>query len=339
MSVRSSLARTSAVLVLALASLALLDRASSARAQDTGGEGRELIESGAPPRASLRIRSPLPGVELLLDERPIGVTPLNESVPLPIGPHRLLARRRGYLTLEHRFEAEAGAEVSVDVALVPDPSAPEGTRGRIVLQLPEAEWRGTIDGAPIARGETELELPVGPHELSLEVARRRPVRLRVDVPIASTTTVRPELEWTPDARAEGHAALDTQHTIGVTIVIAGGVLVAAALATFVINRDEWEHLDRIGAVCADEMSPACRGYWEGRYPSFEAFEDQWDHDRRVHSGIDIGAVIGVGVGAALLVSGTILLIATPSHSELERSASARVELGMGPGSLRLRGAF
>lgn len=301
----------------------------------------ELLESGAP-RASLRVRSPVPGVEILLDERPLGLTPFDASVPIEVGPHRLLARRAGYVTFERSFEAEPGAEVPVDVVLAQDPSAPEGTRGVLALRLPDVEWRGTLDGTAIAAPQDEIELPVGPHELSLEVARRRPVRMRVDVPIASTETVRPELEWTPEARAEGHAALDTQHTAGVIMVVGGGLLVAAGGATIAINSEEWEALDRERAAfesaCAVNVSaPECVALYEPL--TIEAYEADFNQRRRLHSGIDIGAAIAIGVGGALALTGTILLISTPSHSDFERSASARVEVGVGPGSVAVRGTF
>ncbi|AKF07641.1 PEGA domain-containing protein [Sandaracinus amylolyticus] len=301
----------------------------------------ELIES-ASPRASLRVRTTLPGVEILLDDRPLGLTPFDSSVQIEAGPHRLVARRPGYRTFEQSFAAPLGSEVPIDVLMERDPHAPAGVLGEIELQLPDAEWAGTIDGVRIPARQRRIEVPIGPHDLHLEVAQRRPVQTRVEVPIASIETVRPALAWTPEAQQSGHAEIDARHAAGVSTIVLGVLLVGAGTAGYVLNQDQWRDIDAevalVQANCTNLSAPECRAL----HPQFARFEDyQADINRRrqEYATIDALAIGGIALGGALALSGTILLLATPSHGDFDRGAAARVDVGVGPGSLALRASF
>lgn len=301
----------------------------------------ELLPTDSP-RASLRVTSPLPGVEVYVDDRPVGLTPFDGTIAVAAGPHRVRGRRDGYLAAEQAVSVEAGAEREVRIALERDPAAPEGTLGRVALAIPDGEWSLTIDGVPQeARGRV-IELPVGPHEVVLTVVRRETWRGRVEVPVASTAELEPELEWTPDAVAERGAVIDTHLGVGIGMLAGGAAALGVGIGLWVWNQDEWARLTgeygRVQQICTDP-DPIVAGMCDDAIPpgfmgNLTLYEDHVNLERRTRVGVDAGAVSVMAAGALMVAVGVVTLATMPPRIERRR-----IDVSLGVGSVSIAGTF
>ncbi|HZS42321.1 MAG TPA: PEGA domain-containing protein [Polyangia bacterium] len=72
----------------------------------------------------LAVRAAGAGVEISVDGRRAGVTPLQRSICVAPGAHDVTARKPGLAPFSSRVTIAAGAELALDVALAPAPGAP-----------------------------------------------------------------------------------------------------------------------------------------------------------------------------------------------------------------------
>lgn len=313
----------------------------------------ELLASDTP-RGSIRVSSPLPAVEILIDERPVGLTPFDGTIAVPVGPHRVRARRDGYLALESDVIVEAGAERELRFPLARDPAAPEAVLGTLALDLPDGERSIMIDGEEIEsirlserfRGphpsedrvitrliDGRAELPAGPHEIVIRAAGREPWRGTIEIPVRETVRLAPELEWTPDAIDAHNAAADLQLGLGIGTAIAGGIALAIGIGIWLDNQGQWSRLvaeyTEVNVICRGmETSAMCLDAIPAGHPrNLALYEDHVNQQRDWRMGTDVGAVITMALGGTLALAGVLLLITTPGH----RARSTRVSLG--PGAL------
>lgn len=313
----------------------------------------EMIESSAP-RGSLRIVGALPGVEVTIDDRALGLTPFDGPIALAPGAHRLRARREGYLPIDRRVEVEVDAEQRVEIALERDPALPAAALGELTVVVPRGALVLSVDGEALSGESRTLRLPEGPHAITVELARRRPWTGRADVERAGASVLRPELEWTPEGRDARHAEIDQLLVAGGVMTGVGAALLAVGIPLWVWSQDGWARLGselrQVEAACdtAPPPMPACDPLLRslGGYVTVDEWLDEHNRQRQIQVAIDWTAAIAMGLGAAVAVAGIVVLIATPSHGGVDREAYAasrrhelRVELRVGPGGLSLRGAI
>jgi hypothetical protein len=293
----------------------------------------------------VHFETPLRGVTVLVDGREVGVTPIREGVALSPGVHAIEALRPGYITHRSRITLAPRDEVQVSLALAIDPEAAADQRGRLHVQMPDASYSIAIDGE-VATG-TEIELPMGEHLLELEVADREPLRALVDVPADGVLDYRPDLVWTESAREGRIESAARLRSFGLVGVIGGSVLFFGLGPVFVhslMSRDDASaELDRLRGLFieCDDASPNRACFVPGSMP-----ERQYDwpvliaQQSKVHDDWTVASHVAGWLaltGAAMLATGIVLLIETPSDEEID--ASARLDLSIGPGSIALTGAF
>lgn len=291
------------------------------------------------PRGTLRVVSALPDVRVSVDGEPIGLTPLPSTVPLRAGEHEVTASRRGYESETRRVVIEDGAEAEVRFALRRDPRPEPAEVGRVRIDLPNAPYIIRVDGEPMLG--LDLELPVGPHRIELEVTDRQPYDGTLRVQPAASITIVPPLSWTLDARHARMESATTQRTAGAVLSIGGGVLFAAGLPLLIWNETEIQVNDReIAAVQQQYDTLRCRGReedpecapWAAEGERLNTLQEQ----QNVLRAVTITSTI---VGAVLAGIGIPLWVGAPSPDAVDASARARAELRLGPGALELRGAF
>ncbi len=331
------------------------------RVEVAGGDARtvelRLAVSGGG-GGSLRIDSRVPGVTVRVDDREVGVTPLDATVRVAAGAHRVVAARAGYHTTERAVIVEPGTEASVALELSIDADADAASRGELTLALPDAAYSVAVDGAALPGEPSRLTLPVGPHDLVLDVAGRERLRQRVELSAAGIE-LRPALVWTPDARAARLGAAGEQRTAGWVLLVSGAALAVAGAAVLAWNEESFASSGV--REQRDVLLPQCEAWARGAPSStcdmrFGALGlmtalgrrfDSWNAvSSRVDARIgecDLARVLGgvaAGVGAAALLVGVILVVAAPSDEAIDRSASAarapRVSLGLAASQLTLR---
>ncbi len=302
-----------------------------------GGTEHHLRFDLVPQRtAALRIVSNLLRVEVRIDGRPAGTTPMEGTIMVTPGRHVIVGRRAGYLESATEVEVQMGAEREVRLALARDPESVQ-TQGRLSLRLPDAPASFWIDGERIA--ERTSGVPIGLPTVRIEVTDRLPFEGVVEVSPGGETQFAPTLAWTPQARATRLAAADSQRTAGWGVAIAGGALLLAGIPVTIWNE--------LRAPAAEEelvQLRECQMSAVGMDVEFvcgPGFVDRVTANQRLRTEIYATsfasyAMLGIGVLAAGV--GIVLALTAPDEAGVDRAASA-FNLRVGPGALTLEGTF
>ncbi len=141
--------------------------------------------------APLSARSEPPGADVLIDGVQVGKTPLPPDSRIDLG------RRRVVMKLAGRREAEQSLEVTGPVDLSLD-LEPQVQLGRLEIGVkPEITMTSVaVDGVPRGMAPVTLELPIGPHRVS--VARPGYVAVARDVDVRFGEITRTTLDLRPD---------------------------------------------------------------------------------------------------------------------------------------------
>lgn len=275
--------------------------------------------------ANVRVTSPLPGVEVLVDGQTVGMTPLSATVTVAPGRRVFEARRAGYRSERRELELGQGASAELAFALRLDETAPPERFGRLVLEASEGDVEVSIDGEHLGVYRESLRLPAGPHRLRVERAGFEVTERLVDVPQGGGVTVRVSLVPTPETRLAYRRHVSGQRTRAL-VVLGGGASLAAAGAVLALMapgklRDaraeqraaEAEFARNGGGRCdaATAVPPEVRAECLQRLGEANDRRDLWQ-------GLQTGAWVGVGVGSATTLLGAILLLAADPSDRYDR---------------------
>jgi hypothetical protein len=307
----------------------------------------ELLRAEASRDANLTVRSRLPGAEVFIDGKPAGKTPLSTSLSVPAGHHTVELRRPGYTTAKQQLDLSEGAvgEVALDPTVDNAALATEG-----VFFALDVGRRGAnlfVDQEHLGLYTAPVRLPMGPHRVRVEAAGFMPLERDVTLEAGKTNVLEDKLEPTPETRASHDADVSFHRTWGF-IGIGAGALIAGGGGVFLaINSgsksDARKELDSANQELATNtghcvltiLTSECQAYVDGKQSDYD------DAKRK-----DIIGYVGIGVGAAALVTGVVVLLTGPSANEygaLSREPSRRPRLTFsgGPGDFgaALTGAF
>ncbi|MCB9594099.1 MAG: PEGA domain-containing protein [Sandaracinaceae bacterium] len=315
----------------------------------------ELRETGSL-RGSLRVRTALPGVSVLVDDEPQGVTPLSRSLSVSAGRHRVRAERSGYLGIEREVVVDIGAESELAFTLERDPDAPRDLLGTLRLALPGGA-AVRVDGAASDEART-LELPVGPHRLLVEAPDRAPLELDVEVEAGASRDLALPLRWTPEARHEQVSSAESRRVASAALTVTGSLLLALGAATLIAAEVRHGELDLDARRQVFEACPVGLGSFPASCygPLFPWGIDEAELERdeayaqRARGEFDgdvdeINALRAVGwvaaaVGAVGTLVSVIVLATTPSEEDVDAAASrAHLELRVGPTGVALAGSL
>lgn len=290
------------------------------------------------PRGTLRVVSELPDVGIAVDGEPIGVTPLPSTVPLRAGEHEVTASRRGYQDETRRVVIEDGAEAEVRFALRRDPAPAPADVGRVRIELPNAPYIIRVDGEPMLG--LELELPVGPHRIELEVTDRQPYEGTLRVPSSASVSVAPPLSWTLEARRARVESASAQGAAGAVLSIGGGLLFAAGLPLAIWNEGEIAATDRrIVELSLESDMLGCSGQPtdSAECLAIAAEGERLSGQQDLQDVLRPLAITSAVLGGVLAAMGIPLWLSAPSSDAVD--AAARASLRLGPGGLSLAGSF
>lgn len=287
--------------------------------------------------AHLELRSKVPGVDVLVDKKPIGKTPLPATVALIPGKHRIVFKRPGFVEEGRDVNVGPGATGRISVDPEPDPAALSVEGGRLALDLTESDAVVKIDGRAHGKYVGSIRLPHGPHALVVERAGFDPVQREIVVARGGTTTVRVELEPTPEYRASYESKATQFRTWGWVGVI-GGVVVAGASTGYLLwNQGEKNrYLDEAKSFDAQPGNRAHGDLCDDNHVG-ELSYDPLECDRRKGIALDdydsvkkrdTFGWLGVGVGAAAAITGGVLLLTgdDPDHYTHERPELGKTKL-------------
>lgn len=312
---------------------------SSRRAVAIAGRALSRIEvelrEEVVPRGALRVTSSIPETSILVDGEDVGLTPLSATLPLRAGPHTVVARRLGYREETRRIEIEEGAEAELAFDMRREPAARPEHLGRLRLQLPDAPFLVRVDGEAMLG--VDLELPVGPHLVTIEVTDRRPYEGTIRIQASSGIDVAPPLTWTLGARTSRLAAANDQRLLGGGLTIAGGALAVGMLAVLIWNEAEIARSDSRLVEINGQLTGRCELDFDRECEALLA-EGMDLRDRQEPQNILRGVgIAGALLGAAIGITGLVLWTTAPGEDAID--AGARARLRVGPGRLEVDGVF
>jgi hypothetical protein len=317
---------------------------------------------------SLHVTSRIPGIAVVIDGSPYGLTPLDSSIALSAGTHHVEARRPGYTLFAQDVAIAPGGESNVSVVVEEDPAAPDESRGTLRLSLPAASAQLRIDGAIADATHAEaLALPAGLHDVEVRVADREPYTQRVDVLAQEVFDLRPGYVWTPEAREARLGGAGAQRDIGLALIIGGAAAIVGGIAAAVAVRLDFESgllplNNALRGPCVippmqawGSIEAQCRAALAGRagLGADTATDDQSlrlaslitsaQGDLNEYYGMIALASTIAGIGGVLVVVGGVMFGTAPSEHAIDASARAMrgpdVRFSLGLGSLTVAGTF
>ncbi len=295
------------------------------------------------PRGTLRVSATVPEVTIAVDGEEVGITPLPSTVPVRAGEHVITATRAGYQTSTQRVVIGDGAEADVSFEMHRDPSPEPDEVGRVRIHLPSAPYQIRVDGETMMG--FDLDLPIGAHDIELEVTDRQPYQGTLRIPPGSTLVIAPPLSWTLEARRQRLEAASQQRSIGVGLTIAGGVLLAGGVPVMLWNELEIANTDRavmdlqrqydtqggVGCERLGDEDPTCA--------DLRTRGAQLNDQQTQQNAIRAGTITAAAVGALLAAIGIVVWVLAPSDDDVDAAAGARAVLRVGPGGLSIDGQF
>jgi hypothetical protein len=308
--------------------------------------------------AHATVKTHLPGADVVIDDQVVGKTPLQNSLTVAPGPHKIELRRAGYTTARDTLQLGDGAEGEVTLEPEEDRTALGTLGGSLAIETSETEPVITVDGK--SRGVYSadgLRLMPGPHHVVLERGGFLPVDRDVTVEPGRTTSIRVVFDPTPETRATYQGKRSSQRTWGIISGVGGLVLAGGAVGFLVWNGQQRTSVQGtlatqeaelatqtpIGSLCATRTAgsngPQCAQLMQSEQSSIN------DANTR-----DVFGWIGFGVGAAATVLGVVLLLTNGDRLARDRAGQAGQSSkgfllpsawgdGRGGGGAGLTGAF
>ncbi|MBL8917533.1 MAG: hypothetical protein JNJ54_01620 [Myxococcaceae bacterium] len=279
--------------------------------------------------ATVRVRCPVPGVDLFVDGLRVGTTPDVQKLAVMPGARVLSARRDGYRSVERSVNALEGGELEVELVPSPEPDAP---RAEVTVQASEDQVTATVDGERTGLlGTSPLKLVPGPHLLVFERGGFYPVRRKVALASSSVERLELVFEPTPELRAELSSARGWHRLLGWMGVGVGAAGLAASAAY------QFGYLGPLRAQAQKEdralnaQADAGTGCFLTREGCLQSIQDA----RRRMQQADALTALGVSgfiVSGLALGAGIVSLVTTPDLAKYDRRPTGDFlqELGVAP---------
>lgn len=274
--------------------------------------------------AQLAVKANVPGAAVFVNGKPAGKTPLAATLTLAPGDHVIELRRPGYVTAKKGVSVGEGAYGEASFELAEDPAQVRSHGGRLALQLSEPDASFSIDGVPKGKYVASIRLPTGPHVLEVERAGFESVQRTIDVASSgATTSVRVELEPTPEYRAKYEKKAQLFQTWGWVGLLGGAVLAGSGTGFLIWNEGvkddklaEATEADRLrqnklGKYC-DPSSPLAST--EDCDNQVDVALDEYDSAKAR----DLFGWVAVGAGGAAIAAGAVLLLTGDDPKRYER---------------------
>jgi len=310
----------------------------------------ELVRLEATRDANLTVRSRLAGAEVFVNGKSAGKTPLSTSLSVPPGHVNIELRRPGYTTAKAQLDLTEGStgEVALDPSIDSQALSTEGVFFSVDVGRKNAEL--FVDQEHLGPYSGPVRLPKGPHRVRVEAAGFLPFERDVSLEGGKDNVLQGKLEPTPETRAAHDANVSFHRTWGFIGIGAGALIAGGGAAFLAINagskddtRKEFDAANRkllagSEAPCdfSGGNSPAeCQAYVDDKQSAYDSAKKK-----------DVIGYVGIGVGAAALVTGVVVLLTGESANEYAalpagQSRRPRLSCSFGPGNFgaSLAGSF
>ena len=302
----------------------------------------DLVPSQSKQLANLSLRTATLGALVKVDGQEAGTTPLSTSITLAPGHHVVELARPGYVAGRREIELGAGATGELALDLAVDATALGREGATLVIDATESPLELTVDGERKGPYSGPLRLPRGPHHVAVASPGFVPAERDTNLDPASPNVVRFVLEPTPETRESHRSAAMLHRTWGWVGIIGGAVVTGAGVTLTVLgNSQKKDGEDAIAEVNRkwDANEPPC-DHQNGFLAEPDQTQYQCDLARsNAQNDVDHGkstanvGYVGIGVGAAVAVTGVVLLLTgdDPNKYDEKRAVAPKPRWALLPG--------
>jgi len=302
----------------------------------------------------IALKSRIPGAEVVIDNERVGKTPLESTITVAPGAHKVQVRRAGYATAEREVSLTDGSQTDLTLDPTFDKTALSTEGGYLAIESSEKQPILTVDGDEIGLVSGPVQLPAGPHRLRLESGGFIPAERDVDVPLGTSKTITIVFEPTPETRKTYVSAAESRRTWSwVTVglgaaVAAGGVILAVLeqgqIPTAQNNLAYQKSINvRFSKLACDPANALSDATLAQCLANLNSANNTLSNDQTLRT---VGWV-GAGVGGAVIVTGVVLLLTGDDPHRYDAKPSERTLGGLsvtpwfgpGGGSLAVHGEF
>jgi hypothetical protein len=296
----------------------------------------ELVPTRAKQRANLSVRTRTPAAQVFVDGRAVGQTPLSSSVTVPAGKHVVELRRPGYVSLRREIDVGEGATGELVLDLSIDPASLGAEGATLVLEPTESPVELVVDGERKGVYSGPVRLPRGAHRIGVAAAGFIPVDLQVT--LDGTFVVPVVLEPTPETRERYESAASFHRTWGLVGIIGGAVLGGAGASLSIVaasqQNDGEAALDEVDRKLDQSEAPCDfrSGFESSGGTPAQCDEARNDAQNEIDSAkaLGIAGYVGIGVGAAVAVTGLVVLLTGDDPNKYERTPARAVHGARAP---------
>jgi hypothetical protein len=305
--------------------------------------------------AHVTVKTHLPGAAIVIDDQVVGKTPLQNSLTVAPGAHKVELRREGYSSARDSLQLGDGAEGEVTLEPEEDRAMLGTLAGTLAIDASETEPVITVDGK--SRGVYSVDgmrLMPGPHHVTIERGGYLAVERDVTVDTGRTTSIRVMFEPTPETRATYQGKRSSQRTWGIISGVGGLVLAGGAVGFLVWNGQQRKNAhDAEDAAEAAKNNPVKGSVCDipdgGNFNLCNAAILDAASNVSNADTLDVFGWVGLGVGAAATVLGAVLLVTNGNRFDSDRPERAQGSKGFilptgwsdgrGGGGVGVYGAF
>jgi hypothetical protein len=262
--------------------------------------------------AHLTVTAAVPGAEVLVNGKSVGVTPLGASIAVPPGKVAVEARRQGYLPTSQMVNLDQGAGGAVTLTLIEDSAAPAALRGRLRLTVSESVPEVSVDGIAQPAALAGVALIAGPHLVRVQRGGFLPFERQIYIAAGRDTTLLVNLIPTPETKVRYEESVRARRVWGWSVVAAGALVTAGGGVYAAVTRNDVSDARAVlDGQLALEREVGNRCFLGGpQYSAFKCgetkayYQDQLD-SAELRRALAFG---GMGLGLVTAAVGTYLLM-------------------------------
>jgi hypothetical protein len=261
--------------------------------------------------AHVSLRSHVPQADVLLDGKRVGKTPLDATIAVVPGAHRIELRRPGYTSPSRDLTLGDGAQGDLTLEPEVDTASLSREGGWLDADSSESQTVMRMDGRDLGVALGPILVPAGAHRLHFVRTGFVEAYRDVDVPVAATAHLRIVLEPTPDTRVAYVSGASSRRTWSIVTMVVGAAVAGGGTALALVAQsqlgdaqtqlDAQQALRQPNMMCGAGMGHADMPECTGPYDDAQSKVDTLHNERTA-------GWIGAGAGGAVFVTGLVLLL-------------------------------
>lgn len=256
----------------------------------------------------VRLRVEPIDVTVTLDDQELGKTPHLVELAVAPGKHQLKLERPGFRAVAREIAVPEAGALEVTETLAFDPASRAGHEGRLRVKPSESDAVVFVNGAVENAALQGMSWPEGQHRLRVERSGFVTSERTILVPRASSATIEVSLEPTADYRADYVASTSSRRSWAFGIGIGGALVAGASTGYLIVNGKQVSTAETDFNDALASAKAACSPVATKDCDKLKTIASIREDDLGTKRDRQVFGWVGVGVGAAAIGTGLVLLL-------------------------------